>query len=132
MNNLMRFSDAERHSIEIDEWLSGQPHHLFSIARSWFSLMRECGPDVNELMHDGCPVACVQDAAFAYVNVFTAHVNVGFFLGATLEDPAGLLEGTGKRMRHVKVKPGRDLNWKALEALIQNAYTDMKTNLQNA
>ena len=35
-----------------------------------------------------------------------AYVNVGFFHGAALDDPAGLLEGTGKRMRHVKAAPG--------------------------
>ena len=127
----MRFSGAERHNIEIDEWLSGEPFVLYSLAKEWFSLMRECGSDVNELMHDGCPVACVGDAAFAYVNVFTAHVNVGFFLGATLDDPVGILEGTGKRMRHVKVKPGTEFNSEALRSLIQNAYTDMKSILLN-
>lgn len=92
--------------------------------------MRNCGPDVRELMHDGCPVACIDDAAFAYVNVFTAHVNVGFFMGASLNDPAGLLQGTGKRMRHVKVRPDEDLDSEALSALIERAYIDMKSILQ--
>ena len=91
--------------------------------------MRECGDDVRELMHDGCPVACVGDAPFGYVNVFKAHVNVGFYLGAALEDPTGLLVGTGKRMRHVKVKPGADLNFAALNALIDLAYADIKLRL---
>jgi hypothetical protein len=40
-------------------------------------------------------------ASFDYVNVFKAHVNVGFFQGTALPDPAKLLEGTGKRIRHV-------------------------------
>ena len=129
----MRFSGAQRHNLEIDEWLSGEPVELYAIARIWFSQIRECGLDVNELMHDGCPVACVEGAAFAYVNVFTSHVNVGFFLGASLNDPGNLLEGTGKRMRHVKIKPGMDdLNNEALRSLIQVAYADMKAILQNA
>ena len=68
--------------------------------------MRACGDDVRELIHDGCPVACVEDAPFAYVNSFKSHVNVGFFNGASLDDPARLSEGSGKRMRHVKLKPG--------------------------
>jgi hypothetical protein len=89
--------------------------------------MRECGDDVRELMHDGCPVACVRDAPFAYVNVFKAHVNIGFFLGAELDDPMGLLEGTGRRMRHVKVKPGTDIDVAALSALIDDAYADMRS-----
>jgi hypothetical protein len=39
-------------------------------------------------MHDGCPTACVGDAAFGYVAAFRDHVNVGFFFGALLQDPA--------------------------------------------
>ena len=92
--------------------------------------MRECGDDVRELMHDGCPVVCVQDAPFGYVNVFKAHMNVGFFMGAALQDTIGLLEGSGKRMRHVKLKPGRDLESAALSALIDAAYMDIKARLE--
>jgi hypothetical protein len=88
--------------------------------------MRDCGDDVRELLHDGHPTACVLDAAFAYVNVFTAHVNVGFFRGAEIDDPAGLLEGTGKFMRHVKLSPERAVDAAALAALIETAYSDMK------
>jgi hypothetical protein len=91
--------------------------------------MRECGDDVRELMHDGCPVACVEDAPFGYVNSFKSHVNVGFFYGALLDDPAGLLEGSGKRMRHVKLKPGLELNTQALCDLIDAAYMDITARL---
>jgi len=91
--------------------------------------MRDCGDDVRELLHDGHPTACVTDAAFAYVNAFTSHVNVGFFRGAELADPDGLLEGTGKVMRHVKLSPERDVDASALAKLIDAAYADMKARL---
>jgi hypothetical protein len=91
--------------------------------------MRRCGDDVRELMHDGCPTACVDEAAFAYVGAYTAHVNVGFYFGALLDDPAGLLEGTGKRMRHVKLRPGQDVDEEALGKLIVAAYVDIRTRL---
>lgn len=130
MIELMRFPSAVSHCIEIDEWLSGEPTALYAMARQWFSQIRNCGPDVKELIHDGCPVACVGDAAFAYVNVFSAHVNVGFFLGASLKDSAGLLEGTGKRMRHVKIKRDKNMDTKALDELIDCAYVDMKSVLR--
>jgi hypothetical protein len=94
--------------------------------------MRQCGTDVRELMHDGCPTVCVEDAPFAYVNAFRAHVNVGFFHGAALTDPAGLLEGTGKCMRHAKVKPGHALDRSSLEALISAAYRDILARLRVA
>jgi hypothetical protein len=91
--------------------------------------MRHCGEDVRETMHDGCPGACVDDAAFGYVNVFRSHVNVGFFLGAELDDPAGLLKGSGRRMRHVKLRPGSDFDDMALSALIRAAYEEVKWRL---
>jgi hypothetical protein len=91
--------------------------------------MRRCGDDVRELLHDGLPTVCVDDAPFAYVGVFKDHVNVGFFHGASLADPAGLLEGTGKSMRHVKLRPGVAFNEKALEVLIAAAYRDIVTAL---
>jgi hypothetical protein len=91
--------------------------------------MRDCGDDVRELLHDGHPTACVGDAAFGYVNAFRAHANVGFFFGAMLEDPAGLLVGTGKRMRHVKLRPEQDLDVDALAGLIAAAYDDIRLRI---
>ncbi len=102
---------------------------LRAIARHWFAQMRACGDDVRESMHDGCPVACVADAPFAYVDTFTGHVNVGFFRGAQLADPAGLLAGSGKRMRHVKLRPDVAVDEAALRALIVAAYEDIKARL---
>jgi hypothetical protein len=102
---------------------------LGAIARRWFDVIRECGDDVRELLHDGHPTACVGDAAFAYVNAFKAHVNVGLFRGAELADPAGLLEGTGKYMRHVKLRPDGDIDATALIKLIEAAYIDMKRRI---
>ena len=100
------------------------------IAQRWFEVMRDCGEDVRELLHDGHPTACVGDAAFGYVNAFKAHVNVGFFRGAELSDPSNLLEGTGKFMRHVKLRPERDVDANALMKLIETAYTDIKERMK--
>ncbi len=101
------------------------------IARQWFQVMRKCGDEVRELLHDGCPVACLGDAPFGYVNVFTAHVSVGFFHGASLPDPSRLLEGAGKFMRHVKLRPGAAANREALTRLIEVAYADIKERVEN-
>jgi hypothetical protein len=103
---------------------------LGASAQRWFEVMRDCGDDVRELLHDGHPTACVTDAAFAYVNAFRAHVNVGFFRGAEIADPDRLLEGTGKFMRHVKLRPERDVDARALMKLIETAYADMKGRLK--
>lgn len=107
-----------------------QPAALGEIASHWFTVMRRCGGDVRELLHDGHPTACVGDAAFAYVDSFKAHVNVGFFRGAELPDPQGLLAGTGKLMRHVKIIPGQPMDSAALANLIGAAYADMRERVQ--
>jgi hypothetical protein len=130
MDHIFRFPDSVERDPAVAAWFSQHSKELDAIARRWFNVIRECGGDVRELLHDGCPTACVDDAAFAYVNAFRAHVNVGFFRGADLEDPAGLLEGTGKRMRHVKLRPDDDTDAAALTRLIEAAYTDMKRRIQ--
>ena len=126
---ILRLSGGVRRDPAVDLWLDAQPVALGSIARRWFARMRACGRDVQELVHDGCPVACVEDAPFAYVNVFRAHMSVGFFHGAELADPARLLEGSGKRMRHVKVKRDADVDAGTLADLIAAAYADIKKRL---
>jgi hypothetical protein len=103
---------------------------LGAIAQRWFEVMRNSGDDVRELLHDGHPTACVANAAFAYVNAFNDHVNVGFFRGAEIADPHALLEGTGKFMRHVKRRTGRDVDAAHLTKLIETAYADMKARLR--
>jgi hypothetical protein len=130
-SGLLRFNGAVDRDPAIDAWMNKHTGELGAIARQWFEVMRKCGDEVRELMHDGCPVACLGDAPFGYVNVFTSHVNVGFFQGAALPDPGRLLQGTGRFMRHVKLKPGTATDASALRSLIETAYSDMKTRVES-
>jgi hypothetical protein len=132
MDALFRLPDAAREDPRIDAWLAGQPPELRAIGASWVERLRACGPDVREILHDGLATACVGDAAFAYVGVFRAHVSVGFFRGAELEDPRGLLEGTSQRMRHVKLRPGAEVDEEAVAALVGRAYADMRRRVAEA
>lgn len=129
-DDLFRLPSAVKHDPAIDAWLRAQRDDLRPLVETWFARMRQCGGDVCELMHDGCPTACVDDAAFGYVAAFRDHVNVGLFFGALLKDPAGLLEGTGKRGRHVKLRPGREVDAAALAKLVDAAYVDIKARLR--
>src|SRR5450432_2463522 len=83
---LLRFNGAVEHDPAIARWMKQHESDLGAIAHEWFEVMRGCGDEVRELVHDGCPVACLGDVPFAYVNAFTSHVNVGFFQGAGLPD----------------------------------------------
>jgi hypothetical protein len=129
---ILRFNGAVARDPAVEMWMKEHAGELGAIAHTWFDVMRQCGDEVRELLHDGCPVACLGDAPFGYVNVFTSHVNVGFFHGAALPDPARLLQGTGKFMRHVKLKLGKTTNDAALTGLINAAYADIKTRVENA
>jgi hypothetical protein len=130
MSALFRFPSSVKRDPAVEIWMRGHAGPLGAIAHRWFEVMRNCGDDVRELLHDGHPTACVGDAAFGYVNAFTAHVNVGFFRGAELADPEGLLEGTGKLMRHVKLRPESDVDAMALKKLIATAYRDMQERVK--
>ena len=130
MNEIFRFSSAVKRDQAVDAWMNEHSGELGAIAQHWFKVMRERGDDVRELLNDGHPTACAADAAFAYVNAFTAHVNVGFLCGAGLVDPAQLMEGAGKYMRHVKLRPESDVDAAALIKLIDAAYTDMKGRIE--
>lgn len=130
MTAFLTFDGARAHDPAVAKWFAGPPDGLRPIAQRWFNMMRDCGADTVELLHDGHPTACVDDAAFGYVNAFTSHVNVGFFHGASLPDPGGLLEGTGKYMRHVKIRPLSPVDEAALKSLIRAAYADIKVKLE--
>jgi len=132
VDGIFRLSGGDKRDPTIEAWLKGPPNPLADLVRPWFAKMRACGEDVRELMHDGFPTVCVEDAAFAHVAIFKAHANVAFFYGAELSDPARLLEGTGKRMRHVKLKPGQPVDAAALAALIDAAYLHIRQLLRAA
>jgi hypothetical protein len=127
---LLRFDGSVERDPAIDAWMSEHAGELGAIALQWFEAMRQCGDEVREVLHDGHPVACLGDVPFAYVDVFTSHVNVGFFQGASLPDPARLLQGNGKFMRHVKLTPQTAVE-AALSRLIAVAYSDIKSRVEN-
>jgi hypothetical protein len=129
--NLLRFYGAVEHDPAIDAWMKEHQGELGAIAHQWFQVLRKCGDEVREILHDGCPVACLGDAPFGYVNAYTAHANVGFYHGASLPDPARLLQGTGKFMRHVKLRPGTAVDAASLNKLIETAYSDIKARVEN-
>lgn len=132
MNDLMLFPGAMTRDPAIDVWFSDAGNPLRLMVQPWYEKMRACGDDIRELIHDFCPTACVGQAAFAYVNAFSQHANIGFYQGASLADPSGLLQGTGKRMRHVKLHWGHPVDDDAVAALIIAAYDDMCARLRSA
>jgi len=131
MDELFRLSGASSHDPAVAAWFAeGDP--LRALAERWFVLLRGAGPDTTETLHDSCPTVCVGDVAFAYVAAFSTYAAIGFVHGKSLPDPAGLLEGSGKRMRHVKLRWDGQPEPEALEALVTAAYRDIRARLHGS
>ena len=129
--DMLTFTGLTEDDPRVMEWIADHQNELGRTAAEWFRLIRKSGSEVKELLHDGYLTACIGDYPFAYVGAFKSHVNVGFYYGAELPDPSSLLEGSGKRMRHVKVKPGKEIDVDALETLVAQAYLDIKERISN-
>jgi len=89
MRRFFPLPGARRRHPEIEAWFSKRHDRLGVIAKHWFDIIRGCGDDVREILHDGHATACAGEAAFAYVDSFSSHANVGFFGGADLPEPDG-------------------------------------------
>jgi hypothetical protein len=127
---MLTFSGSQENDPRIMEWRADHQGVLGKIAADWFRVIRTIGPDVTELLHDGLLTVCVDDFPFAYVGAHKAHVSVGFFYGVDLIDPTNLLQGAGKRMRHVKLRGGDNLDTDALTALIEASYLDITRRIK--
>ncbi len=66
--------------------------------------------------------------AYCYIMPQKSYVNLGFFHGAELQDPEGLLEGTGKVIRHIKIRSESELKKTSVIRLIEAAIADRKRN----
>jgi hypothetical protein len=62
----------------------------------------------------------LRDGIF-HIAVYTRHVNLGFNDGATLDDPRGILQGSGNRIRHIQIKVPEDIELPAIRAYIRRA-----------
>jgi hypothetical protein len=67
---------------------------------------------------------------FCYIGAFKAHVNLGFYYGAELADPMVLLEGTGKKLRHIKVKSSDEGDNPALREILEASLEERKDALE--
>lgn len=129
MTKLLKYYGSDLQDIHVNDWLAEKPEALRPVAQKWFTAIENSGSETVCIFHDNYPIGCVDQAPFAYVNAFTSHVNLGFFYGATLPDPAGLLEGSGKHMRHIKLRPGEEPDEHALLNMIELAYADILQRL---
>ena len=104
-----------------DEYLADQPTRNRTIIRALRGLVRRVSPGLRESVKWGNGCWVKDDEPVSYVYSATDHVQFGFFRGAALEDPKGLLEGNGKFVRHIKLRKSADIDERAFSALLRQA-----------
>lgn len=104
-----------------DLWFADQPPGNQRLIRALRAFVRRAAPKLEESVKwgNGCWVKGDRPVAYAYSD--EDHVQFGFFRGASLADPRGLLEGKGQYVRHVKVRQPADIDEKAFAALLRQA-----------
>lgn len=118
-----------------DELLAGAEASVEEIARKLRNLILAVDPDAVEVVRLGDRAATYgvgprkMSEAYAYIMPQRTQVNLGFFSGSTLDDPEGLLEGTGKAMRHVKVSSIEDAGGPSLRRLVKAALLERQEAL---
>jgi len=94
---------------------------LQEIVRGLRELVQEVVPEVTETVNPWGIPTFELNGPLCYFMVATKHITFGFPRGTSLDDPEGLLEGTGKNLRHVKLRKAEDLHREGLRGLVENA-----------
>jgi hypothetical protein len=95
---------------------------LRPVVRGVKQLVKRIAPKSRETLNSWGVPTFEDKGPFCIYMVGKHHVTLGFHSGALLEDPAGILEGTGKNIRHVKLRSKEDLEQPAVAELIRAAH----------
>ena len=112
---------------DFERILSDKPLPMQFLYRDIRKLVLQACPTCNELLYHTHALSSVYSLsdklkhAFCHIPVYSNHINLGFNSGADLEDPDGLLSGTGKKIRHVSIRESSDLSHPAIARLLADA-----------
>ena len=104
----------------VDSWMEELGPSLREIAQTLRGIILQAVPDISESIKWGTP-NYAKSGHVCYLAANKGHINLGFFNGAGLNNPDGLIEGTGAKMRHVKVRTLEDIRPEVFAALVQEA-----------
>jgi hypothetical protein len=104
-----------------DAWFESLPTNQKPILVALRRMILAMEKGVVEEFKWGRPVYSTANGIFCYLHTTKKHATLGFYHAGTLKDPKGLLEGTGKDMRHVKVATMGDVDQPAFKALLKQA-----------
>ena len=104
-----------------DDWLEGVDAGLKPLAVELRQMFLEAEPDLRESIKWGNPCFEKKLRVFYLASQGDRYVTLGLWQGALLQNPEGLIEGTGKRMRHVKIRGEEELGNPAVGRIIREA-----------
>ena len=107
--------------MDVDELLKSQDPQLCRLAEGVRKVIRKAAPEMHESVKWGNPTYATKGKNTACIMVYKDHVNLGFFQGAKMKSKR--LEGTGKGLRHVKVRKLGDIDEKEFSRLLREAVT---------
>ena len=117
-------------NLRFDDIIAAFPDEIQSLARRLRRLIEEIHPEAVEVLWPNQKIAGFgigpkkMSEHYGYIAPQTKHVNLGFMHGASLSDPEGLLQGTGKELRHVKVRSMAEAGRPGLRHLLQAAVAE--------
>ena len=106
---------------EVDDWFSAQSRTLGPVAAAARDVLDAGLPGARQALKWGYPT-WVGKGNVAAIQPFSDHVNLQFYRGTSLPDPDRVLEGTGKELRHVKLRHAKDARTPAVKALVRAAW----------
>ena len=101
---------------------------LLKVVRDLRAAVKKCVPGVKETVNPWGMPTFEWKGSFLYFMQGKNHVTFGFLQGTSLPDPHKLLEGTGKNLRHIKLREQEDLNREGMHELIHAAARRNKEN----
>ena len=104
----------------VDQYIAGLEPWQADIVRRVRVIIQQEAPQAKEAFKWSRPVYEL-NGPFVYMMAFKYYVNFGFSRGSELDDPRGLLQGTGEKMRHVKLSSVEDIDTDALTSFIRQA-----------
>jgi hypothetical protein len=104
----------------VDEYIRGLEDWQKELVAELRGLVREAAPAATESIKWAQPVYG-DNGPFCYIRAFKKHVNFGFWRGVELPDEAGILQGSGDKMRHVKLTAMEDIQREPFQALVREA-----------
>jgi hypothetical protein len=104
----------------VEEYISSLEDWKGEIVTELRDIILEVSPEIKESIKWAQPVY-ESNGPFSYIKAFKNSVNFGFWRGVDLIDPKGILQGSGEKMRHVKLMRGDDMDHKVFNDFVRQA-----------